>query len=97
MPNKVNSHYTKTALILHWITAVPMMTRGERVLTKLSHIALYAVMILLSLSGWFAFTVCSPITLGSACQSVLVSQDTNAFRLWDRISTSSTNGAARLC
>ena len=70
MPNKVNSHYIKTALILHWITAVPMMTRGERVLAKLSHIALYAAMILLPLSGWFAFTAHVHRSLGVAPASL---------------------------
>ncbi len=32
------------------------MTRGEEMLAKLSHFALYGAMILLPISGWFAFT-----------------------------------------
>ena len=115
-------YYTKTAVILHWIMAVPLIglllfglqtmgnhngrllptvhasagflllalviyrliwrwinpppplpegiRRGERMMAKLSHIALYAAMILLPLSGWFAFTEHVRRSLGVAPASL---------------------------
>ena len=123
MNSKANLYYTKTAVILHWIMAVPMiglllfglqtmgnhngrllptlhasagflllalviyrliwrsmnpppplpegMRRGERLLAKLSHSVLYAAMILLPLSGWFAFTEHVRRSLGVASASLL--------------------------
>ena len=122
MKSKANLYYTKTAVILHWIMAVPMiglllfglqtmgnhngrflptlhvsagflllalviyrliwrwinpppplpeaMTHSELMLAKLSHIALYAAMILLPLSGWFAFTEHVRRSLGVAPASL---------------------------
>ena len=122
MNSKANPHYTKTAVILHWIMAVPLiglllfglqtmgnhngrilptvhasagflllvlviyrliwrwinpppplpegMTRSENMLAKLSHIALYAGMILIPLSGWFAFTEHVRRSLGVAPASL---------------------------
>ena len=122
MNSNANPHYTKTAVILHWILAVAMIglllfglqtmgnhngrllptlhasagflllalviyrliwrwinpppplpegiRRGERMMAKLSHIALYAAMILLPLSGWFAFTEHVRRSLGVAPASL---------------------------
>ena len=61
-------------LIWRWINPPPPlpdgMTRGERILAKFSHIALYAAMILLPLSGWFAFTEHVRRSLGVAPASL---------------------------
>ena len=108
MPNPVPTRYTRTAIILHWVMAVPLvlllifglqtmgghhdrvwptihvsagfvllafvafrilwrwrhpapplpagMSKTARASAQLSHLALYAAMILLPLTGWFAFT-----------------------------------------
>ena len=61
-------------LIWRWINPPPPLPegirRGERMMAKLSHIALYAAMILLPLSGWFAFTEHVRRSLGVAPASL---------------------------